>query len=73
MNALAPGFTLTQTNLDQPGGVAEAAEKIRTGQCLNQRNEVAEDLAGSAFYLASADSDFMTGQTVVVDGGSVVH
>ncbi len=73
VNALAPGFTLTQTNLDQPGGVAEVAEKIRAGQCLNQRNEVADDLAGPAFYLASADSDFMTGQTLLVDGGLNLH
>ncbi len=73
VNALAPGFTLTQTNLDQPGGVAEAARKIRAGQCLDQRNEVADDLAGPAFYLASADSDFMTGQTLLVDGGLNFH
>ena len=30
---------------------------------------VADDLAGPAFFLASPDSDFMTGQTILVDGG----
>ena len=69
VNALAPGFTLTQTNLDQGGDVLERAGAIRRGQCLNERNEVAEDLAGPAFFLASPDSDFMTGQTLLVDGG----
>jgi NAD(P)-dependent dehydrogenase (short-subunit alcohol dehydrogenase family) len=70
VNTLAPGFTLTATNLEQPGKTtAEIHEKIRMGQCLNQRNELSDDLAGPAFFLASADSDFMTGQTVLVDGG----
>jgi NAD(P)-dependent dehydrogenase (short-subunit alcohol dehydrogenase family) len=31
------------------------------------------DLAGVLVYLASADSDFVTGQVLVVDGGSVMH
>ncbi len=69
VNTLAPGFTLTATNLQQPDGAAEFRDRIRAGQCLNQRNELADDLAGPAFYLASADSDFMTGQALLVDGG----
>lgn len=73
VNALAPGFTLTQANLDQWGGVADAALKIRLGQCLPERNAVADDLAGPAFFLASSDSDFMTGQTLLVDGGLNFH
>ena len=69
VNALAPGFTLTQTNLDQGSGVLDMADGIRRAQCLTERSELAEDLAGPAFFLASADSDFMTGQTLLVDGG----
>ena len=69
VNALAPGFTLTRTNLDQGGDILERAEAIRRGQCLDERSERADDLAGPAFFLASADSDFMTGQTLLVDGG----
>ncbi|OFW61664.1 MAG: hypothetical protein A2133_04710 [Actinobacteria bacterium RBG_16_64_13] len=72
VNALAPGFTLTATNLDQPG-VGGMAEHIREGQCLTERNELADDLAGPAFFLASADSDFMSGQTLLVDGGLNFH
>jgi NAD(P)-dependent dehydrogenase (short-subunit alcohol dehydrogenase family) len=45
------------------------AEMQRTAQSLDQRNELPDDLAGPAFFLASADSDFMTCQTLLVDGG----
>ena len=38
-----------------------------------KREEVPEDLVGACVFLASADSDFMTGQTIVVDGGSAMH
>jgi NAD(P)-dependent dehydrogenase (short-subunit alcohol dehydrogenase family) len=34
-----------------------------------QRDETAEDLVGAVFFLASPDADFMSGQTVNVDGG----
>ena len=36
---------------------------------LSERDETPDDLAGPAFFLASADSDFMTCQTLLVDGG----
>ncbi|TDI65708.1 MAG: SDR family oxidoreductase, partial [Alphaproteobacteria bacterium] len=32
-----------------------------------------EDLTGAVVFLSSAESDFMTGQTMVVDGGSAMH
>ena len=38
-----------------------------------KREEMPEDLLGTMVFLASAESDFMTGQTVVVDGGLVMH
>jgi len=38
-----------------------------------KRLERPEDLFGTVVFLASPDSDFMTGQTIVVDGGSVFH
>jgi NAD(P)-dependent dehydrogenase (short-subunit alcohol dehydrogenase family) len=36
------------------------------------RDEQPEDLAGAVSFLASADAAFMTGQTLVVDGGSAM-
>jgi NAD(P)-dependent dehydrogenase (short-subunit alcohol dehydrogenase family) len=68
VNCLAPGYTLTATNLEQPGD-GLFAERIRQSRCLRERDQLADDLAGPAFYLASPDSDFMTGQTLLVDGG----
>ncbi len=69
VNTVAPGFTMTQTNLEQGGDILQRADAIRRGQCLDQRNTVADDLAGPVFFLASADSDWMAGQTLLVDGG----
>jgi NAD(P)-dependent dehydrogenase (short-subunit alcohol dehydrogenase family) len=69
VNAMAPGFTLTEANIEQAAGAQEHWNEVLQGQCLNQRHETADDLAGPAFFLASSDSDFMTGQTILVDGG----
>ncbi len=69
VNAIAPGFTLTEANIEQAAGAQDHWDEVLKGQCLPQRHEQADDLAGPAFYLASPDSDFMTGQTILVDGG----
>jgi len=34
---------------------------------------VPEDITGTALFLASSDSDFMTGQLLVVEGGGILH
>ena len=36
-----------------------------------KRDQVPPDLLGALIFLSSADSDFVTGQTIAVDGGSV--
>jgi 3-oxoacyl-[acyl-carrier protein] reductase len=70
VNALVPGFTLTAMNLAKDDERSlTAREMTRKGQCLAERNEVADDLAGPALFLASPDSDFVTGQSLIVDGG----
>ncbi len=69
VNALAPGFTLTEANMEQAANARSHWDEVRMGQCLQERHEEADDVAGPAFFLASADSDFMTGQTILVDGG----
>jgi 3-oxoacyl-[acyl-carrier protein] reductase len=69
VNAIAPGFTLTEANMEQAAGAREHWDDVLRSQCLTQRHEEADDVAGPAFFLASPDSDFMTGQTILVDGG----
>lgn len=70
VNCIAPGGTLSEENPSQE--VLEARQK-KTGDRAIKRVQVPEDLAGAVAFFASADSDFITGQTLVVDGGSAMH
>ncbi len=70
VNAIAPGSTLSE------GEATESVLKRRTGEVGSRalkRIENPDDLVGTAIFLASSDSDFITGQTIVVDGGSYMH
>lgn len=71
VNAIAPGFTLSEAVIENAHQVEmNNAVSIRTRAL--QRDEKPEDLVGVCSYLASDDSAFMTGQTLVVDGGSAM-
>jgi len=70
VNALAPGFTMSEGVLKNPAHVEKFREAIITSRSL-QRDETPADLVGALSFLASDDAAFMTGQTLVVDGGSV--
>jgi len=71
VNTLAPGFTLSDTVLsDNPGHVKTARDRAVQSRSL-RRDEHPQDLLGALVFLASADSDFVTGQTLAVDGGNV--
>ena len=70
VNALAPGFTLSEN-------VAKHEQHVRQGEMTRRtraisRDEKPEDLVGAVSFLASEDAAFMTGQTMVVDGGSAM-
>ena len=70
VNTLAPGFTISDSVVaDNPGHLKSAREPAIARRAL-KRDEVPEDLVGTLLYLASADSDFVTGQTLAVDGGA---
>jgi 3-oxoacyl-[acyl-carrier protein] reductase len=73
VNAIAPGFTVSDAQLELTKDSQEWYVKNRDMQALGERNEVPDDLAGPAFFLASPDSDFMTCQTLLVDGGVTPH
>jgi len=66
VNVVAPGLTLTPAVAkSMPPEMIEAQVKARA----IQRDEKGEDLVGAVFFLASPDADFMSGQTLNVDGG----
>ena len=71
VNTLAPGFTLSDTVLSEnPGHVQTARERAVASRSL-RRDEHPQDLLGALVFLASADSDFITGQMIAVEGGNV--
>lgn len=67
VNVVVPGLTVTQATLDTfPPAVLEM---VRNGRAI-VRDQIPEDLAGPVLFLASPDADFVTGQTLNVDGGN---
>jgi len=70
INAVAPGFTATEASLDMTGGGA-SFDAAASGQSIPRREEP-KDLVGATLFLASADSDFISGQVIYVDGGTVM-
>ncbi len=69
VNAIAPGFTLTEASR----GMMADAETYAIDRGAIKRAEQPEDLVGLVAFLASSESDFITGQTIVVDGGRQLH
>ena len=72
VNCVAPGFTMTAGVEAHP----EVVEKLRdvsvAGRTI-QRDQVPEDVVGAVVFLCSPESDFVTGQTMVIDGGQYFH
>lgn len=65
VNAIAPGFTLTEASY----GHIEDAKGYGVGRAALKRNAETADITGGVLYLASDLSGFVTGQTLVIDGG----
>jgi NAD(P)-dependent dehydrogenase (short-subunit alcohol dehydrogenase family) len=70
VNTLAPGLIETEgAHANSPRRQA-ARDRVVASRAL-QRDGYPADLVGALIFLASADSDFVSGQTVAVDGGSI--
>lgn len=72
VNSVAPGFTLTERvtqNVTLMAGVKEPSLRTR----LLKRDMTPEDVAGAVGFFCGPESAFITGQTLVVDGGAYFH
>jgi NAD(P)-dependent dehydrogenase (short-subunit alcohol dehydrogenase family) len=70
VNSLAPGFTLSDSVIkENPNHLAHSQQPSIVRRAI-KRDEYPEDLLGALVFLASAESDFITGQTIAVDGGA---
>jgi NAD(P)-dependent dehydrogenase (short-subunit alcohol dehydrogenase family) len=72
VNCVAPGFTMSEGVKSHP----EVIEKLRDVSIASrtiQRDQVPEDVVGAVVFLCSPAADFITGQTMVIDGGQYFH
>ncbi len=69
VNCIAPGATFSEDPIDT---VALERRKKAAERRAIKRVQYPEDLVGTAIFLASSESDFITGQTIVVDGGDIM-
>jgi NAD(P)-dependent dehydrogenase (short-subunit alcohol dehydrogenase family) len=81
VNAVAPGFTESPSIIKKreaiaatnPRGAEFLSSSFHIPRRTLKRAQMPEDLVGTVLFLASPASDFLTGQTLVCDGGSVYH
>lgn len=71
VNTVAPGFTMSEGVIEHHHHVDFSREGAIRSRAI-PRDEQPEDLVGAVSFLASDDAAFMTGQTLVVDGGSAM-
>lgn len=72
VNAIAPGLTESEGVKANPAYGEQARQRVTQARALQRPQEPA-DLIGPLIFLASPDSDFVTGQTLLVDGGHHVR
>jgi NAD(P)-dependent dehydrogenase (short-subunit alcohol dehydrogenase family) len=70
VNTLAPGLILSETGLTNTAHLDQARAGVIASRAI-KRDGYPDDLIGALIFLASAESDFVTGQTIAVDGGSI--
>lgn len=70
VNNLAPGLTMSESVLENPDHIEASRAKVLASRAI-QRDGHPADLIGALVFLCSAESDFVTGQTIAVDGGSI--
>ncbi len=72
VNCVAPGFTMSE-GVKQHPEVVEKLRDVSIAARTIQRDQTPEDVVGAVVYLASPEAGFVTGQTIVIDGGQYFH
>jgi NAD(P)-dependent dehydrogenase (short-subunit alcohol dehydrogenase family) len=72
VNCVAPGFTMSDGVKKHPE-VVEALRDVSIAARTIQRDQVPEDVVGAVVFLCTPAADFVTGQTLVIDGGQYFH
>jgi NAD(P)-dependent dehydrogenase (short-subunit alcohol dehydrogenase family) len=72
VNCVAPGFTLTE-GVEAHPEVIERLRDVSIASRTLQRDQLPEDVVGAVVYLCGPGSEFVTGQTIVIDGGQTFH
>ena len=72
VNCVAPGFTMSDGVREHPE-VVEALREASVSARTLQRDQEPEDVVGAVVYLCGPGAGFVTGQTIVIDGGQYFH
>ena len=72
VNCVAPGFTISDGVKAQPE-VLEALAEVSVSARTLKRDQLPEDVVGAVVFLCGPGSEFITGQTMVIDGGQFFH
>jgi NAD(P)-dependent dehydrogenase (short-subunit alcohol dehydrogenase family) len=72
VNCVAPGFTMSQGVRENPQ-VIEALRDVSISARTLQRDQQPEDVVGAVVFLCGPGAAFVTGQTIVIDGGQYFH
>ena len=72
VNCVAPGFTMSAGVQAHPEVIAKLRDVSVAARSI-QRDQLPEDVAGAVVFLCTPAADFITGQTMVIDGGQYFH
>ncbi len=72
VNCVAPGFTMS-AGVEAHPEVVEKLRDVSVSARTLQRDQVPEDVVGAVVFLCGPGSDFITGQSIVIDGGQTFH
>ncbi len=72
VNCVAPGFTMSDGVREHPE-VIEALRDVSISARTLQRDQEPEDVVGAVVFLCGSGAAFVTGQTIVIDGGQYFH